>query len=86
MSQADSLAVFRDILGAAAPDSHSDIKPDTTFTELGLDSLTTLEVIVAAEDRFGLIIADDDWPQFKTISDAIAYVEGAAVAARLPVA
>ena len=33
---------------------------------------------VEAEDRFGLLIDDDDWPRFKTVLDAARYIEQAA--------
>jgi len=49
--------------------------------DLGIDSLTLVDVVVAAEDRFGLVIQDDDWARFETVGDAVAYLERAA---RLP--
>jgi acyl carrier protein len=49
--------------------------------DLGIDSLTLVDVVVAAEDRFGLVIPDDDWARFETVGDAVAYLERAA---RLP--
>lgn len=58
--------------------SRADITPETSLTDLGIDSLTMVEVVVAAEDRFGLLINDDDWPRFKTVLDATRYVEQAA--------
>jgi len=36
-----------------------------------------VEVVVATEDRFGLLINDDDWPHFKTVLDAARYVNQA---------
>ncbi len=32
--------------------------------DLRIDSLTLTEVVVAAEDRFGVLIPDDEWPSF----------------------
>jgi acyl carrier protein len=49
--------------------------------DLGIDSLTLVDVVVAAEDRFGLVIPDDDWARFETVGDAVAYLERAG---RLP--
>ena len=49
--------------------------------DLGIDSLTMVEVVVAAEDRFGSVIADDDWSRFVTVSDVIAYIERAGIIA-----
>jgi acyl carrier protein len=79
MSQSETLDGFADILGTVAQIDRSEVTPDKTFTELGFDSLATLEIIVVAEDRFGMLIPDDDWPQFRTIGDAIRYIERAAI-------
>jgi acyl carrier protein len=78
MSQNETLAGIADILGAVARIDDSEITPDKTFVELGLDSLAMVDVIVAFEDRFGMLIPDDDWSQFRTIGDAIRYIERAA--------
>jgi acyl carrier protein len=80
MSQSETLAAVTEVLGAVASIEPSDVAPETTFAELGLDSLATLEVIVAAEDRFGLLIPDDEWARFRTVGDAVEYIEQAAVA------
>ena len=45
--------------------------------DLGIDSLTRVDVVVAAEDRFGLVIPDDDWARFETVGDAVAHLERA---------
>jgi acyl carrier protein len=44
----------------------------------GVDSLLMVEVVVAAEDRFGLLVSDDDWPRFTTVLDVTRYIEQAA--------
>jgi acyl carrier protein len=62
-----------------AASSRADITPETSLAEdLGIESLTMMEVIMAAEDRFGLLIDDDDWPRFKTVLDAARYIDRAA--------
>ena len=52
-----------------------------SFTELGIDSMTMLEAIVAIEDRFGLLIPDDEWSRFSTVDDLVAHLEQAGVVA-----
>jgi acyl carrier protein len=79
MAKNDTLAVVQDILGPFTQHDPSTVTPATTFAELGLDSMTTLEVIVAAEDRFEMIIPDEVWSRFTTIGDAIGFVERASV-------
>ena len=78
MPQDEVLAGFAEILGALACIDRADITPETSFADdLGMDSLMMVEVVVSAEDRFGLIIDDDDWPRFKTVLDAARYIEQA---------
>jgi acyl carrier protein len=83
MSNNETPAGIRDILVSVAGVDPSTVTPDKTFAELGLDSMTTLEFIVAAEDRFGMLIPDDDWSRFRTVGDAIQYIDQAAVPAQL---
>jgi acyl carrier protein len=71
------LAALTEILSGVAGIDQADITPQTTLAELGIDSLTMVEVVVAAEDRFGLLISDDDWPRFKTVLDATRYIDQA---------
>jgi len=71
------LAAITKILSGVAGIDQADITPQTTLAELGIDSLTMVEVVVAAEDRFGLLISDDDWPRFKTVLDATRYIDQA---------
>ena len=79
MSQDEALAGVAEILAAVAGMDRSDITQETSLAgDLGIDSLTMMEVIVAAEDRFGLLIDDDDWPRFKTVRDAARYIDQAA--------
>ena len=58
----------------------AEVTPEKSVTgDLGVDSMTMLEAVVALEDRFGLLIADDDWPQFSTVGDLVSYLERAGV-------
>jgi acyl carrier protein len=68
---ADITAILSDVTGV----DRSDITPQTPLADLGIDSLTMVEVVVAAEDRFGLLISDGDWPRFVTVLDATRYIE-----------
>ena len=77
MTQDQVLAALTEILGGVAGIGQAEITPETSLADLGIDSLTMVEVVVAAEDRFGLLINDDDWPRFKTVLDAVRYIEQA---------
>ena len=79
MRQDEVLAGLAEILAAVARVDPADVTPEKTFADdLGVDSLTLVEVVVAVEDRFGMLIPDDDWSRFRTVGDAIAYLERAA--------
>ena len=65
-----------EVLGTVAGIQRADITPEKSFTEdLGIDSLAMAEVVVAAEDRFGVLVPDDDWARFTTVGDALRYLE-----------
>lgn len=52
-----------------------DVLPDKSFTDdLDVDSLSMVEVVVAAEERFGVKIPDDDVKNLKTVGDAVDYI------------
>lgn len=48
---------------------------ETTFEELGADSLDLFEVIMDMEDEFDIKL--DDPTKIKTVKDAVQYVESA---------
>ena len=78
MKQDEVLAGLAEILGRIAKLDPAEVRPEQTFAvDLGIDSVTMVDVVVAAEDRFGLLINDEDWPRFKTVLDAARYVSQA---------
>ncbi len=55
---------------------------DASFTDdLDVDSLSMVEVAVAAEERFGVRIPDEDLTRLKTVGDAVAFIAGQGVPA-----
>ncbi len=54
----------------------AEVTPEANFTtQLGADSLDTVELIMEFEKEFGIQIPDDDALTIATVGDAIAYVE-----------
>ncbi|HIV56908.1 MAG TPA: acyl carrier protein [Candidatus Stackebrandtia faecavium] len=45
--------------------------------DLDVDSLSMVEVVVAAEEKFSVKIPDDDVQSLKTVGDAVTYIEKA---------
>jgi len=82
MSQDDVLGELSTILSTVTGADPGEVTPQTSFTDdLHIDSMTMVEVIVAAEDRYGLLIPDDEWPRFSTVGDLVAHLEKTGVGA-----
>lgn len=82
MPQDEILAGLAEILEEVAGVSRAEVTADSTFADdLHVDSMSMVEVVVAAEDKFGVRIVDDDVPGFKTVGDAVGYLRRAGVAA-----
>jgi acyl carrier protein len=55
-----------------------DVQLDKSFTDdLDVDSLSMVEVVVAAEEKFSVKIPDDEVKNLKTVGDAVAFTERA---------
>jgi len=82
MDQNRSLTDITTALASAAGINPADVTPDMSIAgDLDIDSMTMLEVIVALEDQFGLLIPDDEWSRFTTVGDLAAHLERAGVVA-----
>jgi acyl carrier protein len=55
---------------------------EKSFDDLGIDSMTMLEAVVALEDRIGVLIPDDEWARFSTVGDLAAHLEQVGAGAR----
>ncbi|MEV7025119.1 acyl carrier protein [Kitasatospora sp. NPDC093558] len=52
-----------------------DVQLDKSFTDdLDVDSLSMVEVVVAAEERFDVKIPDDEVKNLKSVGDAVDYI------------
>ncbi|MFJ2861437.1 acyl carrier protein [Kitasatospora sp. NPDC087314] len=52
-----------------------DVELEKSFTDdLDVDSLSMVEVVVAAEERFDVKIPDDEVKNLKTVGDAVEYI------------
>jgi len=65
-----------DILEEVAGVNPDDVADTKSFTDdLDVDSLAMVEVVVAAEEKFGVKIPDDEVANLKTVGDAVSYIE-----------
>jgi acyl carrier protein len=54
----------------------NEVTPAASFsTDLGADSLDTVELIMEFEKEFGISIPDEEAEKIGTVGDAIAYIE-----------
>jgi len=75
MHQNDIQATVTRILREVAKVDPAVVARDKRLEDLGLDSLTLIEVAVAAEDAFGVPLPDEDLEHFQTVGDLIDYVQ-----------
>jgi acyl carrier protein len=81
-TEQEILAGLADIVNEVAGVPVDAVQPDKSFTDdLDIDSLSMVEVVVAAEERFGVKIPDDDVKQLGTVGDAVSYIQRAGVTA-----
>ena len=52
-----------------------DVQLEKSFVDdLDIDSLSMVEVVVAAKEKFGVKIPDDDVKDLRTVGDAVNYI------------
>ena len=67
---------IKEILKDTMDIDESKITLDAKLKEdLELDSLDSLELIMSAEEEFGIEIPDEDVMNFKTVNDIVNYIE-----------
>jgi acyl carrier protein len=75
MTREEITAGLAEILEEVAGVNPDDVSEDKSFTEdLDVDSLSMVEVVVAAEEKFGVKIPDDEVQNLKTVGDAVAFI------------
>ncbi|WP_026924917.1 acyl carrier protein [Glycomyces arizonensis] len=76
MSRDEIREGLSDILEEVAGVNPDDVADNKSFTDdLDVDSLAMVEVVVAAEEKFGVKIPDDEVANLKTVGDAVSYIE-----------
>ena len=64
--------IIDDIVGI----DKAEVTPDKNFIDdLDIDSLSMVEIAVAAQDQFGVEIPDDELRNLKTVQDVINFVQ-----------
>ncbi|GLY20857.1 acyl carrier protein [Micromonospora echinospora] len=76
MTREEITAGLAEILDEVAGVDQNEVAEGKSFTDdLDVDSLSMVEVVVAAEEKFGVKIPDNEVQNLKTVGDAVSYIE-----------
>jgi acyl carrier protein len=82
LTQQEILAGLTEIIDEIAGVPADQVTPSKSFVDdLDIDSLSMVEIAVAAQDKFGVEIPDDQLKDLRTVQDVIDYVGRASVTA-----
>jgi len=72
VTEKEVLEEIREQLEAIKVPNAREAQPESTWTELDVDSLDLVELVKALEDRFEITINDDDLKPIESVGDAMA--------------
>jgi acyl carrier protein len=82
MTEQEILAGLGEIIEEIAGVPAAEVTPDKTFVDdLDIDSLSMVEIAVAAQDKFGVEIPDDELKNLKTVKHVVEYVQAQGISA-----
>ena len=82
MNDQEILAGLGEIVEEIAGLPANEVIPGKSFVgDLDIDSLSMVEIAVAAQDKFGVEIPDDELKDLITVQDVINYVRRSAISA-----
>ena len=75
MNEQEILAGLGEIVEEIAGVPADEVTPSKSFVDdLDIDSLSMVEIAVAAQDKFGVEIPDDELKDLTTVQDVVNYV------------
>jgi acyl carrier protein len=82
MTEQEILTGLGEIIEEIAGVQADEVTPEKTFVDdLDIDSLSMVEIAVAAQDKFGVEIPDDELKNLKTVKHVIDYVQAQGISA-----
>lgn len=76
MSDDDMLALFKDAMREVVDEVPESVGPDDTIADLGVDSLSLVEIVMIIEERLDVATESDDFDEVTTVRDALAVFKG----------
>jgi acyl carrier protein len=67
----DTFAKVSEIISEKLSVPQENVKSESTFKDLGADSLDIVEMIMGFEETFGLEIKDEDAEKIKSVQEAV---------------
>jgi len=75
LTDQEILAGLAEIIDEIAGVPADEVTPEKNFVEdLDIDSLSMVEIAVAAQDKFGVEIPDENLKDLKTVQDVVNFV------------
>ncbi|KAB8183197.1 acyl carrier protein [Microbispora catharanthi] len=76
LTEQEILAGLGKIINEITGISADEVTPEKSFVDdLDIDSLSMVEIAVAAQDEFGVEIPDDQLKHLKTVKDVISFIQ-----------
>ena len=73
--RSDTVSKLIDIIAQKLNKDRNLINEQSTFADLGADSLDMVEIIMKLEETFGIEIKDEDAEKFSTVKEAADYLQ-----------
>ncbi len=74
-SEQEILSGLAEIINEETGLDPAEVQTDKSFTDdLDIDSLSMMTIVVAAEDKFGVRIPDEEVKNLLTVGDAVGYI------------
>jgi acyl carrier protein len=75
MTQHELIAMFRQVAAEVDKRPYDRVAPDSVLSELGIDSLSMMQIVGELESRLNISIPDEALAELLTVSDLVEVVE-----------
>ncbi len=75
----DLLGMFKTVAGRVDKRAFDHVTRESVITELGIDSLSMMQIVGEMETELGVMIPDEDLVEIRTVGDLVSKVEARAV-------